>query len=208
MRSNISSVAGWFVPARGTCSSRLWSPSCSIRHTGMPACASASARHSPTGPAPPTTTRSSVLSGSAFRHHVLDGSRPALVGQIEHDADRVLVLCLVVGVRRCRSAFQIGAAGVDYLLLGLVEIVDPHAEVIEAELLVVALPLEQRHVDGAIRHVEAAARGPGALHVEGVFEKLRRLLRIVDDDGDVAQLGHGALLNSFLAAVANASGPA
>src|SRR5262249_6635508 len=52
-----SKVAGWFVPARGTCSRKLSSPSASIRQTRTPACANASDRQSPTGPAPTTITR-------------------------------------------------------------------------------------------------------------------------------------------------------
>src|SRR5688572_24770764 len=145
MRSNSSSVAGWLVPARGTCSRKLSSPSASTNETLTPCCASASDRQSPTGPAPMTTTRSDCLfmphvsrmrcsakllrsgaplirdpaslrgesnrgpgsaahhcvlrcardKSSALRHDVLDGALPALVGQVEHDAERVLVLALV-----------------------------------------------------------------------------------------------------------------
>src|SRR5262245_65832762 len=57
MCSSSSKVAGWFVPARGTCSRKLSSPSASIRQTCTPACANASDRQSPTGPAPTTITR-------------------------------------------------------------------------------------------------------------------------------------------------------
>src|SRR5258708_33060503 len=61
MRSESSSVAGWLVPARRTCSRKLSSPSASIVQTSTPACAKASDRHSPTGPAPTTITRSDSL---------------------------------------------------------------------------------------------------------------------------------------------------
>src|SRR5262249_10285534 len=61
MRSSSSKVAGWFVPARGPCPRKLSSPSHSTRTTCTPACAAASDRHSPTGPAPTTITRLEVL---------------------------------------------------------------------------------------------------------------------------------------------------
>src|SRR5215471_18829570 len=111
MRSSSSKVAGWFVPARGTCSRKLSSPSASIRHTCTSACANAGDRQSPTGPAPTTITRLEVLlsileSWSAQRyapphgdracletirvsrdsilcgHHVLHGADPAGMGEV------------------------------------------------------------------------------------------------------------------------------
>src|SRR5216684_1615038 len=193
MRSNSSSVAGWLVPARGTCSRKLSSPSASTTQTGMSFCASASDRQSPTGPAPITTTRdlTSDISRSGLRHHVLDGAGPAGVGQVEHDAERILVLRLVERVRRGRPARQIGAARVDHFLLGGVEVVHPHAIVIDADLLLLALLLEERDVHHAVRHIDAAPRGAGALHVEGLLEELRGLFRIGNDDGEVAKLCHG-----------------
>ena len=79
-----------------------------IRTTAISCCASARARHSPTGPAPTTTTgsdfailnaagnRSSLRrSGFLRRHDVLHRARPAFVGQIEHKAGRRLVFRLV-----------------------------------------------------------------------------------------------------------------
>src|SRR6516165_3020155 len=156
MRSSSSKVAGWFVPARGTCSRKLSSPSASTRHTCTSACASASDRQSPTGPAPTTITRleetepasrlcasraTSILCG----HHVLHGADPAGVGEVEHDAERILVLGLVVGVRggtrsrRLRPAGKILAARAHDLLFRLVEIIHPHPEVVDADLLVAFL---------------------------------------------------------------------
>src|SRR5262249_40123402 len=77
----------------------------------------------------------------------------------------------------------------DHLLLGLVEIVHPHAEVIDADLLVAFLP-EQRDVDGAIGDVEPAPRLARNFHVESFLEKLGGFVRIGDDERDAAKLGH------------------
>src|SRR4029450_9520532 len=162
MRSSSSKVAGWFVPARGTCSRKLSSPSASIRQTCTPACANASDRQSPTGPAPTTITRLEGLSileswsaqrprcapslwGEqtepasrlcAFRatsilrgHDVLHGADPASVGQVEDDAERILGLGLVIGVRGGARSRRLGPAGkilaarAHDLLLRFVEIV-------------------------------------------------------------------------------------
>src|SRR5690242_301584 len=122
--------------------------------------ASSSARHRPTGPAPTTMTGSEadIAAALSLRDDVLHRTGPALVGQVEHEAGRRLVLRLVEGVRRGRAAGKIFAAGVDHLLFGFIEIVDPHAEVIEAELLV-AFFLQQRDVEDAVRHIDAASGG-------------------------------------------------
>src|SRR5262245_46542641 len=226
MRSSSSKVAGWFVPARGTCSRKLSSPSASIRQTCTPACAIASDRYSPTGPAPTTITRLEVLlsilqSWSAQRcapphggrrpslpqdcasraisplrgHDVLHGADPAGVGEVEHDAERILVLGLIVGVRggarsrRLRPAGEILAARAHDLLLRFVEIVHPHPEVVDAALLV-AFRLEQRTVAGAVGAVEPTPGPARHFHVEGVLEKLGGLFRIGNDERDVAKLGH------------------
>src|ERR1700730_161313 len=214
MRSSSSKVAGWFVPARGTCSRKLSSPSASIRQTCTPACASASDRQSPTGPAPMTITRfgASMLARWVCRepasrmcasratsilrgHHVLHGADPAGVGEVEHDAERILVLGLVVGVRggarscRLRPASKILSARTHDLLLRLVEIVHPHPEVINADLLVPFL-LEQRDVDGAVGDVESTAGLARHFHIERILEKLGGLFRIGNDERDVAKLGH------------------
>src|SRR6266511_874792 len=235
MRSSSSKVAGWFVPARGTCSRKLSSPSASIRQTCTPACANASDRQSPTGPAPTTITRLEVLSilesWSAQRtrcapsptkpglpglvgggeqtepasrmcasratsilrgHHVLHGADPAGMGEVEHDAERIPVFGLVVGVRagarsrRLRPAGKILAARAHDLLLRFVEIVHPHPEVVDADLLVPFL-LEQRDVDGAVVDVEPAPGLARHLDVEGVLEKLGGLFRIGNDERDVAK---------------------
>src|SRR5262249_42230694 len=96
----------------------------------------------------------------------------------------------VTGGRRLRAAGEILAAGVDHLLLGLVEIVHPHAEMVDADLLV-ALLLEQRDVDGAVGDVEPAPGLARDLHVEGLLEELGGLLRVRNDQRDMAKLGHG-----------------
>src|SRR3954452_10852666 len=162
MRSNSSRVAGWLVPARGTCSRKLSSLSVSMRTTRTPACASVSERQSPTGPAPMTITRSDALSmrqarlriesewgGSGFRHDILGGTDPPLVGEIEDDTGRILIFRLVVGVLGGRAAFEIFAAGVKHLLLRRVEVIDPHSKMVEAGLHV-RLLLEQGYVDHAV----------------------------------------------------------
>src|SRR4051812_42854127 len=202
IRSNSSSVAGWLVPARGTWSRKLSSFSASISTTRTPACASASDRHSPTGPAPMTITRSDALSmrqarlqieigkgGSGFRHDILGGADPALVGEIEDDAGRILVFRLVVGVLGGRPAFQIFAAGIEHLLLRRVEVINPHAKMVESGLLV-RLLLEQGDVDHAVGQIDAAPRGAGALEIERLFEEFCRRFRVGDDQRNVAHLGH------------------
>src|SRR5262245_38497626 len=199
MRSNISSVAGWLVPARGTCSRKLSSPSVSTNVTGTSSCASASERHKPTGPAPMTTTRSDLLIAavlplscwrrSRLRHDVLGGADPAIVRQVEDDAERIAILRLIIGVRRARPAFKIGPARVDHLLLRRIEIVDPHPEVIEPDLLVPLL-LEEGDVDGPVRQVEPPPRLAGPLEIEGGLEEFRGLFRVGHDQRDVAHLGH------------------
>src|SRR5262245_38924495 len=141
------------------------------------ACASASARQSPTGPAPMMMTRSDSLvmrAQSALRlDHVLGGADPALVGEVEHDPQRIAIFRLVVGVRRRGLAFEVGAAGVEHLFLRGVEVVDPHAEVVEADLLV-RLLLEKRDIDRAVGEIDATPRGTGALEVKGLLEELDR----------------------------------
>src|ERR1700730_9809591 len=79
------------------------------------------------------------------------------MGEVEHDAERVLVFGLVIRLRAGRPAGEIGSAGVDYLLLRRVEVVHPHAEMIDADLLVAFL-LEQRDVHDPIGHIRAARR--------------------------------------------------
>src|ERR1700676_3170412 len=67
--------------------------------------------------------------GGFGRDHFLHGALPARVREIEHDADRVLVLDLIVSVGVVVLAtLVIGAAGGHDLLGGFVEIVAPHAE--------------------------------------------------------------------------------
>src|SRR5580698_6726783 len=144
MRENISSVGGWLVPARGTWSRKSASPRLSISVTGRPAWVSARVRHRPTGPAPTTITgfvllamviawvRLLVRLNRAGRF--LDGAGPALVRHVEHDPVRVAELGFVERIRRFGAARQIGRArGLD-LLLGGIEIVDPHSEVEQADL--------------------------------------------------------------------------
>src|SRR4051812_17181376 len=95
---------------------------------------------------------------SGLRHYILGGADPALVGEIEDDPERVLIFCLVEGILRGGAAFEIGAASIYDLLLCCIEVVDPHAEMIEADLFVPLL-LKQRDIDHAIGEIDAAAGG-------------------------------------------------
>src|ERR1044071_7935084 len=97
----------------------------------MSCCASASARHRPTGPAPTTATGSGLVMerthaaagpllggcGLLDRDHVLDRASPAGVRQVENQAGRALVLRLVERLGRGRAAREVCATGLDHFLL-------------------------------------------------------------------------------------------
>src|SRR5205823_9702824 len=138
-------------PARGTWSRKFSPLSCSIIVLLTPSSPSASARQSPTGPAPMISTRSDDRSlmpalpaglrgffgRSLGRHDVLYRAHPAIVGDVEDNAVRVLIFALVERVGRSRAARHVGRARLGRLLLGLGEVVDPHAEMIDAHLFLV-----------------------------------------------------------------------
>src|SRR5580693_5339945 len=143
-----------------------------------------------------------------FRRHLLGLGRddflhrtaPAVVGQIEDDAVRVLVFDLVEGVRIVlRPAAEISGAGVGRLLGGVFEIVDPHAEMNQAEIALVearnvAVVFQQRHIDGAVGDVAADAGLADALHAEGFLEELCGLVGIGNRQRDVTKpSSHGSL---------------
>src|SRR5580692_7952155 len=143
-----------------------------------------------------------------FRRHLLGLGRdnffhrtaPAVVGQIEDDAVRVLVFDLVEGVRIVlRPAAEISGAGVGRLLGGFVEIVDPHAEMNQAVIALVearnvAVVFQQRHIDGAVGDVAADAGLADALHAEGFLEELCGLVGIGNRQRDVTKpSSHGSL---------------
>src|SRR4051812_35725911 len=86
---------------------------------------------------------------SGLRHNLFGGADPPRVGEIEHDAERIAIFRLIVGVWRVRPARQIGTAGIEHFLLRRIEIVDPCAEVVEPDLLVTLL-LQERQVDDAV----------------------------------------------------------
>ena len=109
--------------------------------------------------------------------------------QVEDDAVGIAVFRFVIGFWRGRAAAEIGAAGIDHLLFGGVEIIDPHAEMRDAEPLVLRLDLQQRDIDRFVRQEPPASRLADDLHIERLLEKFRRLLRITDDDSDVTKLG-------------------
>src|SRR5262249_51534692 len=110
----------------------------------------------------------SILRG----HHVLHGADPAGVGEVEYDAERILVLGLgggargAAGTRRRGPAGKILPARPHPLLLRFVEILTPHPEVVDAALLAPSL-LDQRDVDGAAGAVEPAPGLARHFHVEG-----------------------------------------
>src|ERR1700674_239887 len=84
---------------------------------------------------PPKTPHKGEGRSSRFGDDILGGAGPAVVREVEHDPVGVPVFGLVERIRRCRPPRQIGAAGIHDLLFGRVEVVDPDAEMIEAELL-------------------------------------------------------------------------
>src|SRR5581483_11155177 len=84
------------------------------------------------------------------------------------------------------TTVEIGPARVHNLLFRVIEVVNPHAEMIEADLLV-ALLLQERDVDDTVPHVDAAASFAGALEAESLLEEFCRRLRIRHDDRDVAK---------------------
>src|SRR5438552_3295489 len=131
------------------------------------------------------------------RHDILHGADPAGMGEIEHDPERILVFGLVIGVRARRLSYSCGlgtareifAAGFDHFLFGLVEIIDPHAEMVDSDRFVPLL-LEQRHVHHAIRDIKTAPGLARNLHVESILEEPGGFFRIGNDERDVAKLGH------------------
>src|SRR5262245_29334920 len=92
---------------------------------------------------------------SRLRHDVLGGADPAIVRQVEYATKRIAILGLIVGLRRGRPAFKISPARIDDLLFRCIEIVNPHPEMIEPDLLIPLL-LEEGDVDGPVRQVEAS----------------------------------------------------
>ena len=117
------------------------------------------------------------------------------MGDVENDPVRILVFHLVEGIRVViLTAHEIGAARLLDLLGGLVEIVDPHAEVNEPVVRLagghpgyVAGKLQQGDVHRAVAHIESEAGLAGTLHPERLLEKLSRLFRIRNRNCDVTQ---------------------
>src|SRR5262245_47539019 len=67
--------------------------------------------------------------------HFLDGAAPAGMGEVENNPVGILVFHLIESIRIViLTAHKVGAARLLDLLGGLVEIVDPHAEVDESVL--------------------------------------------------------------------------
>src|SRR6266849_1935663 len=125
-----------------------------------------------------------------LRHHILGRARPAGVGEIEHDAVGILVFRFIKRIWRGRSPCEVGAARIDDLLFGGIEVIDPHAEMVKTKLLVLVLLLEQRDIDDAVRQINAAARRAGAFQSERFLVEFRGFLSIRNDDGDMANSGH------------------
>src|SRR6266446_3919072 len=206
--SRISSVAGWIVAARG-CEWTMspWSNSV----TAMPARPSIKATMSPTGPPPAISTAGDDWfgTGNLFGgdrgvggHDFLHGADPARVGKIEDDAVGVLIFDLIIGVWIVvGAAHVVGAARRHHLLGGFVETIHPHAEMNEAimagrETGHFAGKLEQRHINGAVRHVKPDAGTARNLHAERLHKEFRGLFGVRNRNGDVTEAGgHGKLLS-------------
>jgi hypothetical protein len=117
------------------------------------------------------------------------------MGDVEDDPIRILVFHLIESIRVViLTAHEIGAARLLDLLCGLVEIVDPHAEVDEPVVRLagrhsgdVAGKLQQGDVHCAVAHIESEAGLAGAFHPERLLEKLSRLFRIRNRNCDVTQ---------------------
>src|SRR5580704_16242345 len=127
------------------------------RRSITPTSNGAPSRTASSQPFPPSSARARGSSSNApkrcrggadylFRRHLLGlgghdffhRAAPAVVRQVEDDAVRVLVLDLVEGVRIVGGlAGEMGGASVGRLLGGLVEIVDPHAEMHQAVIALV-----------------------------------------------------------------------
>src|SRR5919197_4067572 len=159
---------------------------------------------SPTGPPPATMIRPffairgrAPLGGDLFVFwlHFLDGAAPARMGEVENNSVRILVFHLVEGIRVViLPAHKGGAARLLDLLGGLVEIVDPHAEVDEPVVGLtgrhpgdVAGKLQQGDVHRTVAHIEADTGLAGAFHPKRLLEKLSRLFRIRNRNCDVTR---------------------
>jgi hypothetical protein len=134
------------------------------------------------------------------------GTDPAVLGNVEDDAVRVLELALEIPFALVAEVEEELPAGVLDAPLGLGEIVDLEAEMVGADearrVLEVgalrALEIEQGHIDDAVAHVD---RRPDveilaldALELEHLLVELRGLLEILDADRDVTQAGQDILL--------------
>src|SRR5919109_3207384 len=115
-----------------------------------------------------------------FWLHFLDGAAPARMGEVENNSVRILVFHLVESIRVViLPAHEVGAARLLDLLGGLVEIVDPHAEMNEPVIRLagrhsgyIAGKLQQGDVHRAVTHIEPDTGLAGAFHPKRLLEKL------------------------------------
>jgi len=135
------------------------------------------------------------------------GVTPASLDEVLSESDFVFVVAAVTTENRGfigANAFARMRPGAAFVLLSRADVVDFEAEVVDADEIAAAaarrrlgLVVQQRDVDGAVAEVYALRVLPvglaDALQAEGLDVELRRLLRVGNGDGDVAQPG----LHSF-----------
>src|SRR6202034_2682723 len=108
---------------------------------------------------------------------------PAVVRQVENDAIGILVFDLVESVRIVlRRAAEISGAGIDDFLGRFIEVVDPHAEMHEAEIIVresgnlTGLVFQQRDIDRAVWNGAADAGPTDRLHPQSLLSAVGGLI--------------------------------
>src|SRR5579859_3351758 len=136
---------------------------------------------------------------------------PAVLRDVEDHAVGILELALEIAVALVAEIEKELAAVRFDALLRLDEIVDLKAEMVGADegfwiLQVGGLAagagreIEQRQIDHAVAHVDGRADvevlARDAFELEHVLVKLRRLLQVLDADGEMAQSGHEILRNT------------
>src|SRR5450830_529736 len=139
------------------------------------------------------------------RRTILGRAAPAVIGEVADDAVGILVFDFVKDVAFDRHfAHVVFAAGLLDLLARIDDVVDPDADVMQADELAatiaggfVGLVVQQRQRHGAVAQIDAARqRRIGLaylLEAESLLIKLGRFPGIGNGDSDVTQfVSHGA----------------